>query len=357
LLLITFASTAYLQANISFMVIRHDVSLKQFNSFGLQATTRYFVELTSEEQITPLLQSHVFENSPRLILGGGSNILLTGNFEGLVIKVALKGISIIRETDAHIFVKAKAGEDWPGFVEYCVHNNWGGLENLTLIPGNVGAAPMQNIGAYGVEIKDTFDHLTAFDLTTGNEVIFGADDCQFGYRESYFKKAENRHYLITSVCFKLTKVNHNMHTQYGSLLGELGDRGGVPPGISDVMHAVQRIRRSKLPDPVELGNAGSFFKNPVVDMSEFEKFRQSWPDAPSFPDASGGMKIAAGWMIEKAGWKGYRDGDAGVHKDQALVLVNYGNATGHQILALARKIQDSVFKMFKTPINPEVNII
>jgi UDP-N-acetylmuramate dehydrogenase len=339
------------------MVIRHDVSLKQLNSFGLTAYARHFTELAHEVQINSLIQSEVFQKNPRLILGGGSNILLTGNFDGLVVKVALKGITVIGETDAHVIVRAAAGEDWPGFVEYCVDNNWGGLENLTLIPGNVGAAPMQNIGAYGVEIKDTFDHLSAYDLETGKEMIFGTDDCQFGYRDSIFKKKENKHYLIKSVCFKLTKENHQINTHYGSVKAELEAMAVKNPDIKDVMHAIQRIRRSKLPDPSELGNAGSFFKNPVLGSSEFRNFRQLWPDAPSFPDASGGMKIAAGWLIEQAGWRGFRDGDAGVHKDQALVLVNYGGASGHEILALARKIQDSVFKMFEIKISTEVNIV
>lgn len=343
---------------MQFMIVKRNVSLKDYNTFGIDSTAEFFVELSDRTQFPDLLSILHEAESPVLLLGGGSNLLFTQDrCKGLVVKNSLPGKSIAKESSDHVFVKAMAGENWADFVSYCVMNGWGGLENLTLIPGNVGTSPMQNIGAYGVELKDCFYCLEALEIATGDMHTFFYDDCAFGYRDSYFKKGGKGQYIIISVTFKLTKKNHSIHTGYGSVKDELELRGIRNPEIRDVMNVINSIRQKKLPDPDELGNAGSFFKNPVLKDEQYQELLDQWPGLPAYPTHVGYVKTAAGWLIEQAGWKGYREGDAGVHKNQALVLVNYGNARGSQILELAKKIQSSVSSKFGIELEPEVNLI
>lgn len=339
------------------MIIKKKVSLKSFNTFGLEAYTDVYAELSDVRQFDVLRATAEFQNNKLLVLGGGSNVLFTDNFNGLVLRIMLKGISIVKELADHIYVKAMAGENWESFVEYCVEKGWGGLENLTLIPGNVGTSPMQNIGAYGVELKDVFYELEAIEISTGKIHTFSALDCQFGYRDSFFKQQGKGRFIITSVTFQLTKKNHLIRTLYGQVKQELENREIHNPGINDIMEVIQHIRRSKLPDPTVLGNAGSFFKNPILSKDVYSELVENWPELPAYEDACGNVKTAAAWLIERAGWKGYREGDAGVHQNQALVLVNYGNASGKQIIDLARKIQSSVMEKFGVFLEMEVNII
>jgi UDP-N-acetylmuramate dehydrogenase len=340
------------------MLIRNYVSLRSFNTFGVEASARYYTELDDLSQLYQLLNHEIFCTQPRLILGGGSNVLFVSDFEGLVVRVLLKGISVEAEDEHHVYLKAMAGENWDDFVTYCVGKNYGGLENLTMIPGNVGASPMQNIGAYGVEIKDTFNSLEAVEIETGILYTFNHADCRFGYRDSYFKQEGENRFIILSVIFRLTKANHKIHIQYGDVKQVLEDAGIQSPSISDVMVAIRQIRQSKLPDPAEIGNGGSFFKNPVLEPELFLQLREQWPAIPAYHDSiSGRVKTAAGWLIDQAGWKGFTEGEAGVHPRQALVLVNYGNATGSQILNLAGKIKESVKVKFGIELETEVNIV
>ncbi len=331
--------------------------LKELNTFGVQAYADEIVFIDNLSDLPELVGSDDFFNIKKLILGGGSNILFTRNFDGLIIAIRFKGIEVIGQTDSHVYVKAMAGEVWDDLVAFCVSDNLGGIENLTMIPGNVGAAPIQNIGAYGVEIGDVLHWVEAFDIESGQLKRFSNQECEFGYRDSIFKKQDQLRYIILSVCLKLTRVNHVLKLHYGNLEKELKGMGVGNPGIRDVMDAVRNIRQSKLPDVKVTGNAGSFFKNPVVTSGEFERLRMNWPEISGYPDNTGNIKIAAGWLIEKAGWKGYRLEDAGVHVAQALVLVNHGNATGEEILALSRRIQDSVYKTFGLNLIAEVNIV
>lgn len=292
---------------------------------------------------------------PQLILGGGSNILLTKNVEGLVLKIEIGGIEEVKEDVKHIYVRAGAGENWHAFVQYTIQRNWGGLENLSLIPGNVGAAPIQNIGAYGVELKDVFYELEAYDRKEKKIFSFGVNDCQFDYRSSIFKTSGKGRYIILNVTFILHK-HPVLNTHYGAIREELKKMDITSPTIQDVSRAVIKIRRSKLPDPADIGNAGSFFKNPVIDQKSFLFLSEKYPDIPAYPHEDQSVKLAAGWLIEQCGWKGYREGDAGVHKNQALVLVNYGKATGREIYALSEKILESVQKKFGVELEVEVNI-
>jgi UDP-N-acetylmuramate dehydrogenase len=339
------------------MKVFEHVSLKSYNTFGLESKARYFAEITSLEAYLRLCESGKYAHVPHLFLGGGSNILLTKDIDALVLKMDMKGIEVTQETDSHIWVRAGAGVNWHDFVLYTVQHQWSGIENLALIPGTVGAAPMQNIGAYGVEIKDTFDHLEALNLETRILERFDREACEFGYRESYFKHAGKGRYLISSVCFKLAK-KAELHTSYGAIQDVLQARGIAQPGIQDVANAVIEIRQSKLPDPKEIGNSGSFFKNPTVSAQEAQRLHTENPTIPSYPlVGSTDVKFPAGWFIEQAGWKGFRDGDAGVHAKQALVLVNYGHATGNQLLALSEKIKQSVRTKFGVSLETEVNIL
>lgn len=338
--------------------IQSHVSLKPYNTFGIDANARYLVEINSEEDLQTLLQLTEFVDQPKLILGGGSNLLLCHDFDGLVVKINIKGIEIIREEEDHVFLTVGAGVNWHQLVLFCVSHGFAGLENLSLIPGTVGAAPMQNIGAYGVELEQAFESLSAIHVLTGQKKTFTHADCSFGYRESVFKRELKGQYIITCVTFQLDK-KPTFHTRYGAIQETLVEMG-VPDdrlSIKAISEAVIRIRRSKLPDPAQIGNAGSFFKNPEIPQSQFDALKAVYPNLPGYPMGNDRVKIPAGWLIEQAGWKGHRAGDAGVHAKQALVLVNYGNATGNDILLLAKKIQESVLATFGVKILPEVNVV
>lgn len=336
------------------MTIQHNKSLKNYNTFGIDVPAERFVAVTTLPELKEVLSAH--KNEPIFMLGGGSNMLLTRAVTDLVIHLNLKGISVVSETEDTIQICAMAGENWHEFVQYCIKNNYGGLENMSLIPGNVGTAPIQNIGAYGVELKDTFVSCTAIHIASLSEKTFSKEDCNFGYRNSIFKNEEKGNYSITSVTFQLTKKNHTLHTNYGAIREQLKSQNIEKPTISAISEAVIAIRQSKLPDPAILGNSGSFFKNPVIETEQFQTFRLQHPGAPFYEVSPTKFKIPAGWLIEQAGFKGKRYGDAGVHKNQALVLVNYGNATGTEIWELALKIQEKVQQQFGIFIEPEVNV-
>jgi UDP-N-acetylmuramate dehydrogenase len=338
------------------MKVLEKISLKAFNTFGVESTARFFSEAKSREEVIDFIKTLLPKlPKPLLVLGGGSNLLLTRDFDGTVLKVSTQGITIQEETTGHVQLKAEAGENWQAFVAYCVSNGWGGLENLSLIPGNVGSSPIQNIGAYGVEMKDHFHSLEALNLETNQVKVFPARECAFGYRTSIFKNVMKGKYIILSVTFKLSK-NHIPDTSYGAITHELQIMGIKNAGISDVAEAVIRIRQSKLPDPKELGNAGSFFKNPVVSAFEYYRLKKEFPAIVGYNQNDGTFKLAAGWLIEQCGWKGFRRGDAGVHKDQSLIIVNFGNASGVEILALANEVKESVRLKFSVTLEPEVNI-
>lgn len=332
-------------------------SLRAFNTFGIEAEARQFVEISSVEQYISIRKSGEFTHLPHLFLGGGSNVLLTKAQEALVVKISIPGISVIKQDADFVWLKAGAGVVWDELVQYSVNQGWSGLENLSLIPGTVGAAPMQNIGAYGVEIKDTFESLEALNLQTLEVEVFDAKACAFGYRESYFKRAGKGQYLISTVTFKLAK-KPSIKTSYGAIQEVLVAKGIKNPSIREVADAVIEIRKSKLPDPKDIGNSGSFFKNPTVSASEAARLTAENPGIPNYPvEGSTEVKFPAGWFIEKAGWKGYRKGDAGVHAKQALVLVNYGEATGGEILALSEEIKKSIKDTFGVSLETEVNIL
>lgn len=335
--------------------IESNKSLKEYNTFGISCNAEKFISVESIEDLKTALTET--KNNPVYILGGGSNILLTSSLNSTVIHINLKGISIEDETSDFTIVKAMAGENWHQFVIFCIDHDFGGLENLSLIPGNVGTAPIQNIGAYGVELKDVFDSCTGVEIETGKERTFSKTECDFGYRYSIFKNELKGKYIITSVSFKLTKQNHILNTNYGDIQENLKSRNIDIPSIKEVSEAVMAIRQVKLPDPKKLGNSGSFFKNPVIDSETFQKFRTQNPSAPFYEVSPTKFKIPAGWLIEQAGLKGHRIGDAGVHKNQALVLVNYGNATGKEILELAENIQKKIKEQFGIYLEPEVNIL
>lgn len=332
-------------------------NLKKYNSFGLNVVASHYATVSSIEQLKTLIQHSVFKENRRLILGGGSNILFMDDFfEGLIIHYTKTGWEIIEEDENEVLVHAHAGTDWPTFVDEMVESGFHGLENLSLIPGNVGAAPMQNIGAYGVELKDCFEQLEAFELKSGSLVTFDHKSCDFGYRSSFFKQEGKEKYIILSVRFRLRK-QPRLNVSYGNIADFLSDKGIAKPTIRELSEAIKAIRRSKLPDPLVLGNGGSFFKNPVIHQLLFNNLQQEFPKIPSFPAGANTLKIPAAWLIEQAGWKGYRKGDAGVHEHQALVLVNYGRATGREIFALAMQIQLNVKEKFGILLEPEVNIV
>ena len=337
------------------MNIQENISLKPFNTFGIDVKARHFIEISSTDDLRQALELEGFPN--KLILSGGSNVLLTRNIDSLVLWINIKGIRTLWEDEDRIALKIMAGENWHDFVLWTLDKGYGGLENLSLIPGNVGTAPIQNIGAYGVEIQNVFESCEAMEIKSRLLKRFTKEDCHFGYRDSFFKKDGKGQFVITSVNLILTKKDHKINTSYGAIENQLNQQKVEDPTIKDVSEAVIAIRRSKLPDPKELGNSGSFFKNPVISKKQFEKFSQENPDAPHFDVGDGTVKVPAGWLIEKCGYKGHRRGDAGVHKEQALVLVNYGNASGDEILQLARSIQSEVRNKFGIELNPEVNII
>jgi len=336
--------------------IREDVSLHRFNTFHINAVARFFIEISSLVQLRELIASGFLAQNTTLLLGGGSNILFKGDFRGIVLKIMNKGIEVVQSDDKVAYVKASAGENWHEFVMYCINMGFGGIENLSLIPGNVGSCPIQNIGAYGVEVKDCFHSLEAIDIVTGELKVFTHEDCRFGYRDSIFKQELKGRYVIWSVTFRLS-LFPVLQLEYGAIKQELAAMGINNPGIADVSKAVCNIRRSKLPDPEEIGNVGSFFKNPTVEIKIAEKLKESFPNLVSFQVDKNNVKLAAGWLIEQCGWKGYREGNAGVHERQALVLVNYGNATGADIITLAHKIQNSVYERFGVKLDMEVNIV
>ncbi|MGB3867827.1 MAG: UDP-N-acetylmuramate dehydrogenase [Flavobacteriales bacterium] len=338
------------------MDIQRDADLQPFNTFHVAARAARLARFRSAEELRALLQAPELKGLPHMVFGGGSNILLTRDWPGVILLNEITGMEVVEETDEHVVVRSGAGELWHQFVTYCVGQGWGGIENLSLIPGKVGAAPMQNIGAYGVEIKDAFDHLEALRLSDGAVVRFSAAECRFGYRESFFKREGKGQYIILNVAFKLAK-HPQVHTHYGSITHELEKRGITQPSIQDVSDAVISIRRSKLPDPLALGNAGSFFKNPVVSAELADRIKAEYPDMVSFPAGDGQVKLAAGWLIEKAGWKGFREANLGVHKDQALVLVNYGGSTGKDIYDLSTRVLESVKEKFGVELEREVNIV
>ena len=338
------------------MTIQQNFSLKPYNTFGIEATAKFFVEIQSVQELKSILQNSEYQSIEKLFLGGGSNILLTKNYDGLVVKINLKGINKVFENDSHVYIQAGAGEIWHELVMYCVKNQFAGMENLSLIPGTVGAAPMQNIGAYGVEIKDIFEELQALNLETLEIETFKVNDCYFGYRESVFKHQFKGKYVITSVTFKLNKVPI-YKVAYGDIQKTLEEMNVSELSIKAVSDAVVNIRKSKLPDPAEIGNSGSFFKNPEIPKFQYEEIKTKFENIPSYPINETTVKVPAGWLIEQAGWKGFRDGQIGVHTRQALVLVNYGGGTGEQIKALSAKIQASVLEKFGISLSTEVNFI
>lgn len=337
------------------MEILNHFSLKNYNTFGIEAKARQFVAVHNITELKTILEQHPSEK--KFILGGGSNMLLTQDIDALVIHIDLKGKKIIKEDEDFVWIESQAGENWHEFVLWNIEQNFGGLENMSLIPGNVGTTPVQNIGAYGTEIKDTFVSCEAMNIKTQQIKTFSNSECNFGYRESIFKHEAKDQYIITSVVFKLTKRNHKINTSYGDILAELEKNNITNPGLKDVSNAVIAIRQSKLPDPKELGNSGSFFKNPIVLKSDFEAIHKKFPEMKFYEVSETEVKVPAGWLIEQAGFKGKRFGDAGIHKNQALVLVNYGNATGQEILAVSRTVQKTVFETFGIHIEAEVNVI
>jgi UDP-N-acetylmuramate dehydrogenase len=337
------------------MHIQENISLKQFNTFGIDVNASLFASVSSIDALTEVITAKT--NKELLVLGGGSNMLLTQDQDKMVIHVNIKGINIVKEDANTVLVEVKAGENWHDFVLWCLNNDYGGLENLALIPGNVGTAPIQNIGAYGVELKDNFVSCNAINIKTLEHTNYTKEDCNFGYRNSIFKQEAKGKYIITSVLFKLTKKEHKLHTNYGAIQAELIKNGVAHPTIQDVSKAVIAIRTSKLPNPKEIGNSGSFFKNPIISKSQFDKLKDNFEEIPSYTVSQDSIKVPAGWLIEKAGFKGKRFGDCGVHKNQALVLVNYGNARGEDILKLSKLIQNTILRLFGISIEAEVNIL
>lgn len=338
------------------MQLTSNISLKTLNTFGIDTKAKYFTEIQSVEDIAELLNTQEYKNNAHLILGGGSNLLLTKNVDALVIKNNLKGIYIVKETDYTVWVRCAAGEVWHEFVMWCIQHNYGGLENLSLIPGCTGASPMQNIGAYGVEIKDTFYELEAIHLETGKQQLFSKSDCEFGYRESVFKHQLKNQFIITSVTFQLSK-KPTFHIEYGAIKQELEAMHVSELSLKAISQAIINIRSSKLPNPKEIGNAGSFFKNPEVSAETYLKLKQEFPNLVAYPLDNSNYKLAAGWLIEQSGLKGLQIGDAGVHKLQALVLVNYGKATGKEIFDLSTHVLQTVNAKFGVTLEREVNII
>ncbi|MDX5482927.1 MAG: UDP-N-acetylmuramate dehydrogenase [Hymenobacteraceae bacterium] len=338
------------------MKLQSDFSLKPFNTFGIDVKARLFARFDKVEELQELLRLPELKQEEKLILGGGSNLLFTKDFDGVVLQNNIKGIKVLREDEEYVYVKAGGGEVWHEFVLYTLEHNLGGVENLSLIPGSVGAAPLQNIGAYGVELKDVFYQLEAVDIETGEVHAFDNAECQFGYRESIFKNALRGRYIVTAVTFRLHK-QHTLNTSYGAIKSTLEEMQVQQPSIHDVSAAVCHIRRSKLPDPTQIGNAGSFFKNPEIPVQQYDRLKEQYPQIPAYPVSDTTVKVPAGWLIEQCGWKGKVIDNYGVHKHQALVLVNYGGATGDKVRQLAYDIIASVEEKFGIKLHPEVNIV
>src|SRR5690554_548793 len=335
-------------------MLQENINITPFTTFGVEVSSRYFATFSSIEELRKLLAE--VKDQQLLVLGGGSNMLFRKDYEGITIKNEITGISVIEENEESVLLKVGAGEVWHNFVLYSIEHNLGGIENLSLIPGSVGASPMQNIGAYGVEIKDVFDSLEAIEIATGELHTFSHQDCQFGYRESVFKKELKGKYIIVSVSYKLSK-QPKLNTSYGAINSELAKKGITQPSIKDVSDVVIAIRQSKLPDPKEIGNAGSFFKNPVIPKSHYIALQKTYENIPSYPVSKDTVKVPAGWLIDNAGWKGKTIGEYGVHKNQALVLVNYGKANGNDIFQLSEDIIADIYKRYQIKLEREVNII
>ncbi len=338
------------------MQIQHNISLKSYNTFGIDAKASHFVSAKTVDDLKAIFSSETVHFT-KFILGGGSNMLLTKDIEALVIHINLKGKQIRSKTDTTVLVEAQAGENWHELVIWTLQNNFGGLENLSLIPGNVGSSPIQNIGAYGVELKDSFYSCEALNLKTLKVETFKNEDCNFEYRNSIFKQEVKGQYIILSVVFKLSLKHHKLHTNYGAITSELEKMKISNPTIKDVSKAVIAIRESKLPNPKEIGNSGSFFKNPIISSEAFKSLQTNFPDAPHYIISEKEIKIPAGWLIETAGFKGKTFGNYGVHKKQALVLVNYSDAKGADVLKLSKLIQSTIYRIFNVSIETEVNII
>lgn len=335
------------------MKVQQNISLKNYNTFGIDAVASKFVIINTIEELTAVISA----NSSFFILGGGSNVLFTKELIPYVIQINLRGIDIVLTNTNEVEIKVAAGENWHQFVMWCIEQNFGGLENLALIPGNVGACPIQNIGAYGVEVKDNIVCVETIELSTLEKHIFKNDECNFNYRDSVFKNHLKGKHIITAVTFKLTTQNHQLKLDYGAITEELKRNNIVNPSIKDVAKTVISIRESKLPDPKIIGNGGSFFKNPVISLDHFKKLKTKYPHIPSYNVSETMIKIPAGWLIEEAGLKGYKIGDAGVHKNQALVLVNYGNSTGKELINLAKFVQNTIKENFQIELEIEVNIL
>ena len=336
------------------MHIEDNVSLKPYNTFGIEVTADRFLRVTDMAILQEALNS--FSPKDFFLLSGGSNVLFTSPFSGLVLYLDVKGRTIISESENAVTVRAMCGENWHDLVLWSIDMGFGGIENLALIPGKAGTAPVQNIGAYGVELKDILLGLEAVEISTGKIRYFSNAECNFGYRDSIFKQAEKGNYVIWSIDLALSKTSHQIKTEYGDIQRELKQEGITRAEPYDVARAVIHIRQSKLPDPKKIGNSGSFFKNPIIPLTQFQHLKNTYPDLPGYPQTEEQIKVPAGWLIEKLGYKGCRRGDAGVHEKQALVLVNYGKATGMEILELAREIQEGVRTCFGILIEPEVNI-
>ena len=336
------------------MKIRNNITLKPHNTFGIDVKASEFASISSVEELKKALNTNP---SDLLVLGGGSNLLLTQNVDALVLQLNIKGIRVISRDKNRVRIEVAAGENWHDFVCWCLNENFGGLENLSLIPGNVGTAPIQNIGAYGVELKDSFVSCEALHIKTKKLKVFSKEDCNFGYRNSIFKQELKGQYIITSVVFELSSQNHILKTNYGAIESELENAGIVSPTIQEVSEAVISIRNSKLPDPKRIGNSGSFFKNPVISTSKFQILHAQFQDIPHYTVSEGSIKIPAAWLIDTAGFKGKTFGNYGVHSKQALVLVNYGGASGKDILNLSLQIQNAVKLIFDVDLETEVNIL
>ncbi|MEO5675772.1 MAG: UDP-N-acetylmuramate dehydrogenase [Chitinophagales bacterium] len=338
------------------MQIENNKSLQHINTFGINAYAKHFTEIFSENEFQEIIADTKFKNEKKLILGGGSNILFTKNFDGLVIRNSLQGIDVRREDADYVWIRVAAGEAWQTFVRFCVDRKLAGVENLSLIPGSTGAAPMQNIGAYGVEVKEICEEVEAMEIATGQRKIFKSGECEFGYRDSVFKNKLKDQFFITAVSFRLNKI-FKPKINYGDIKKTLEEMRADEITVKTVSDAVIKIRSSKLPDPRDIGNAGSFFKNPVVPKKKFAELISHHPLMPNFAEGNNKVKIPAGWLIEQCGWKGKRNGDAGVHAKQALVIVNYGNASGEEIYSISRQVQNSVNERFGIELQTEVNII
>ncbi|KIO76631.1 UDP-N-acetylenolpyruvoylglucosamine reductase [Pedobacter lusitanus] len=337
------------------LVIQENISLKAYNTFGIDVKARFFIDILTKEDLVELRNHVVFKQNKVLVLGGGSNMLFTEDYDGLVLKISIPGLTA-EVADGQVIVRAGAGVVWNDLVNYCVENGYAGMENLSLIPGTVGASPIQNIGAYGVELKDVFESCDAFELATGEFKQFNHADCHFAYRDSIFKNEFKGQYIITGVVFKLfTRIRIN--SQYGAIQSLLAERRITHPTITDISNIVSEIRVSKLPDPSTIGNAGSFFKNPIIDRSRFEKLKHNFPEVISYPAGDDKVKLAAGWLIEQCGFKGITEGHTGTWKNQALVLVNHGGATGKEVYSFSEKIIDTVFSKFDVKLEREVNIL